>query len=210
MKQLFAYLLAGVMILALVACHKGEIESGPKNTDHMAADSSDTVTKVNMTYGTDEIRITLYKPDNASFTLGSENSQDAGDLVGLIADDSSWDAEVMGYISYNIDIPSNEPFADYYYLSKLRSEDYTSYEQTVTDMRMDYEGKPVKLIRYTYQEADDEEVCSACFIGFEFTDTSGGEDNGKGLMGLKVTSEDGELPDSELAGLFCEMFYPER
>jgi hypothetical protein len=200
MKKLLALLLAGIMVFVIAGCNNRDIEAGPDSTEHL---EEDVVNKINMVYGDDEVSITLYKPEDASFSVDAEDADDAGDIVIMLADDCSWDAEIMGYKHFE-GISSNEPFVEYYF-DGAASDDYTFYEQEATDLGIDYEGKPVKLIRYTYKEVDDEEEYKACFVGFEYKGT---EDSG--LFGLKIGSFEEELSDSYIKGLFNQMFTSEK
>ena len=201
MKKLLALLLAGIMIFALVGCNNAEVSEEADNSGYSEEldDAEDVVNKINMTYGDDETKITLYKPEGASFSVDAEDAEDAGDIVIMLADDYSWDAEIMGYKHFE-GISSNEPFVEYYF-DGAASDDYTFYEQEATDLGIEYEGKPVKLIRYTYKEVDDEEEYKACFVGFEYKGT---EDSG--LFGLKIGSFEEELSDSYIKELFNQMF----
>ena len=106
----------------------------------------------------------------------------------------------MGYKNYG-DIGSNEPFVEYYFLGKVVSEDYESYNEEAVELGISYEGKPVKAIRYTYKTTDDDEEYSECFVGFEY---EGSDDSG--LMGIKIGDFDEDLSDSELKELFSELF----
>ena len=200
MKKLFALLLAGMLVFTFAGCNNEDIEAGPNSSDNW---DEDVVNKINMTYGDDETKITLYKPDGAFFSVDAEDALDAGDIVIMLADDYSWDAEIMGYQHFE-GISSNEPFVEYYF-DGAASDDYTFYEQEATDLGIEYEGKPVKLIRYTYKEVDDEEEYKACFVGFEYKGT---EDSG--LFGLKIGSFEEDLSDSYIKGLFNQMFTPEK
>ena len=201
MKKLLALLLAGIMIFALVGCNNAEVSEEADNSGYSEEldEAEDVVNKINMTYGDDETKITLYKPEGASFSVDAEDAEDAGDIVIMLADDYSWDAEIMGYKHFE-GISSNEPFVEYYF-DGAASDDYTFYEQEAIDLGIDFEGKPVKLIRYTYKEVDDEEEYKACFVGFEYKGT---EDSG--LFGLKIGSFEEELSDSYIKGLFNQMF----
>ena len=201
MKKLLALLLAGIMIFALVGCNNAEVSEEADNSGYSEEldEAEDVVNKINMTYGDDETKITLHKPDGAFFSVDAEDAEDAGDIVIMLADDYSWDAEIMGYKHFE-GISSNEPFVEYYF-DGAASDDYTFYEQEAIDLGIDFEGKPVKLIRYTYKEVDDEEEYKACFVGFEYKGT---EDSG--LFGLKIGSFDEELSDSYIKGLFNQMF----
>ena len=147
MKKILALLLAGILVFALVGCNNAEVSEEADNSGYSEEldEAEDVVKKVGMVYGDDETPITLTKPDGAEFTLVGDDPLDSGDMVGLCADDYSWDAEIMGYEYYE-GIGSNEPFVDYYFSGSVVSEDYDSYEQEEIDLGIDYEGKPVKLI----------------------------------------------------------------
>ena len=201
MKKLLALLLAGIMIFALVGCNYEEVSDETDNSGYSEEldEAEDVVNKINMTYGDDETKITLYKPEGASFSVDAEDAEDAGDIVIMLADDYSWDAEIMGYKHFE-GISSNEPFVEYYF-DGAASDNYTFYEQEAIDLGIDFEGKPVKLIRYTYKEVDDEEEYKACFVGFEYKGT---EDSG--LFGLKITPSDEELSDDYIKDLFTQIF----
>ena len=205
MKKLLALLLAGIMIFALVGCNNEEVSDETDNSEYSEEldEAEDVVNKINMTYGDDETKITLYKPEGASFSVDAEDAEDAGDIVIMLADDYSWDAEIMGYKHFE-GISSNEPFVEYYF-DGAASDDYTFYEQEAIDLGIDFEGKPVKLIRYTYKEVDDEEEYKACFVGFEYKGT---EDSG--LFGLKIGSFEEDLSDDYIKGLFNQIFRLER
>ena len=201
MKKLLALLLAGIMIFALVGCNNAEVSEEADNSGYSEEldEAEDVVNKINMTYGDDETKITLYKPEGASFSVDAEDAEDAGDIVIMLADDYSWDAEIMGYKHFE-GISSNEPFVEYYF-DGATSDDYTFYEQEMADLGIEYEGKPVKLIRYTYKEVDDEEEYIECFVGFEYKGT-----DESGLFGLKITPSDEELSDDYIKDLFTQIF----
>ena len=205
MKKLLALLLAGIMIFALVGCNNAEVSEEADNSGYSEEldEAEDVVNKINMTYGDDETKITLHKPDGAFFSVDAEDAEDAGDIVIMLADDYSWDAEIMGYKHFE-GISSNEPFVEYYF-DGAASDDYTFYEQEMADLGIDFEGKPVKLIRYTYKEVDDEEEYKACFVGFEYKGT---EDSG--LFGLKIGSFEEDLSDDYIKGLFNQIFCLEK
>ena len=200
MKKLLALLLAGILVFALAGCNNEDIEAGPDSSDQV---EEDVVNKINMAYGDDGVSITLYKPEGAFFSVDAEDADDAGDIVIMLADDYAWDAEIMGYKHFE-GISSNEPFVEYYF-DGAASDDYTFYEQEMTDLGIEYEGKPVKLIRYTYKEVDDDEEYKECFVGFEYKGT---EDSG--LFGLKIGAFDEELSDDYIKGLFNQIFRLER
>jgi len=228
-KKLFTLLLMGILALSLTACGgekddskdkektKSNVTEEKENTEASEEEyeededesfeededfDEDVVEKINMVYGDDKIAVTLHKPENAEFTLGSDNPEDAGDLVGICADDYSWDAEIMGYRYYDT-IGSNVPFVDYYFAGNVNvyEEIYESYSEDAVDLGIQFDGKPVKRIRYTYKTVYDEDEYTECFVGFEY---SGAYD--KGLMGIKIPEYGIELSDSELEKLFCELF----
>ena len=201
MKKLLALLLAGIMVFFFFCCNNEEVSDETDNSGYSEEldESGEVVDKINMTYGDDETKMTLYKPEGASFSVDAEDAEDAGDIVIMLADDYSWDAEIMGYKHFE-GISSNEPFVEYYF-DGAASDDYTFYEQEAIDLGIDFEGKPVKLIRYTYKEVDDEEEYKACLVGFEYKGT---EDSG--LFGLKITPSDEELSDDYIKDLFTQIF----
>ena len=205
MKKLLALLLAGILVFALVGCNNAEVSEEADNSGYSEEldEAEDVVNKINMTYGDDETKITLHKPDGAFFSVDAEDAEDAGDIVIMLADDYSWDAEIMGYEHFE-GISSNEPFVEYYF-DGAASDNYTFYEQEMADLGIDFEGKPVKLIRYTYKEVDDEEEYKACFVGFEYKGT---EDSG--LFGLKIGSFEEDLSDDYIKGLFKQIFRLEK
>lgn len=205
MKKLLALLLAGILVFALVGCNNAEVSEEADNSGYSEEldEAEDVVNKISMTYGDDKTKITLFKPDGAFFSVDAEDAEDAGDIIIMLADDYSWDAEIMGYKHFE-GISSNVPFVEYYF-DGAASDNYTFYEQEATDLGIDYEGKPVKLIRYTYKEVDDEEEYKECFVGFEYKGTAD-----RGLFGLKIGSFDEELSDDYIKGLFNQIFRLER
>ena len=204
MKKLLAILLAGILVFSLAACGGTNSDVDVDIDEPGNEVSEDTVTKVGMVYGDDEIAITLTKPDDAEFTLVGDDPLDSGDMVGLCAEDYSWDAEVMGYKYYE-GIGSNVPFVDYYFAGSVNEEEYASYEETISDLGIDFEGKPVKVIRYTFKEVDGEEEYKECFVGFEYKGT---ED--QGLFGVKIAAFDEDLTDNYLKELFNQLITLER
>ena len=205
MKKLLALLLAGILVFALVGCNNAEVSEEADNSGYSEEldEAEDVVNKISMTYGDDKTKITLFKPDGAFFSVDAEDAEDAGDIIIMLADDYSWDAEIMGYKHFE-GISSNVPFVEYYF-DGAASDNYTFYEQEATDLGIDYEGKPVKLIRYTYKEVDDEEEYKECFVGFEYKGTAD-----RGLFGLKIGSFEEELSDDYIKGLFNQIFRLER
>ena len=170
-----------------------------------------TVEKVNMVYGTDKCPITLYRPVDAYFTVAPGTALNARDKVWLRADDSSWSAEVFGVVCVENRVQS-EAFAEYYYKGELSNsgEKLEYFRQEVTDLGVTYMNKPVKRIKSTYKKTNEKETYEACFVGFEFDDTSNGVPSGRGLMGFKIYSIKKEISVSYIKGIFCGLFYPER
>lgn len=199
MKKLLSIILAGLMVLSITACGGKEKKETNDEPSNISEEVEEGVEKINMTYGDDETKITLYKPDDAFFSVDPEDAEDAGDIIIMLADDYSWDGEIMGYKHFE-GISSNEPFVEYYF-DGAASDDYTFYEQEATDLGIEYKGKPVTLIRYTYKEVDDEEEYKECFVGFEYKGT-----DDSGLMGIKITGFDEDLSESYIKGLFEETF----
>ena len=97
MKKLLALLLAGILVFALVGCNNAEVSDETDNSGYSEEldESEEVVDKINMTYGEDETKITLHKPDGAFFSVDAEDAEDAGDIVIMLADDYSWDAEII-------------------------------------------------------------------------------------------------------------------
>ena len=219
MKKLLAILLAGILVFTLAACGgdvSDETIDPETETEEILEDEDfdedvdadfeyedmNDVKKVNMIYGDDENVITLNKPDDASFT-SIDDPMGKNDIMTICANDYSWDAEIMGYKCFE-KIKSNVPFVDYYFKDSV-DEEYESYEEEVTDLGISFEGKPVKVIRYTFKQVDDDEAYSEIFLGFEYKGTGD-----KGLFGLKIYAEDEELTDEYLTGLFEQLTFIER
>jgi len=221
MKELLVILLAGMMVFSLAACG-GEDSYIPEDTeydndifddedfdedfkddydDYVYEDMND-VKKVNMVYGDDKTIVTLRKPEGASFTM-IDDPLGANDIMTICANNYSWDAEIMGYKYYE-GIGSNVPFVDYYFAGSV-TEKYASYDQEISDLGISFAGKPVKVIRYTFKEVDDEEEYKEIFVGFEYNGTAD-----KGLFGLKIYAEDEDLSDNYLRNLFNELTFIER
>ena len=170
-----------------------------------------TVKQVNMMYGTDKLPITLYKPDDVYFTISPGIALNARERVWLRANDSSWSAEVFGVVCFEKSVQS-EAFVEYYYKGELSNsdEEIKYFRQEVTDLGITYMNKPVKRIKSTYKKANEKKTYEACFVGFEFDDTSNGVPSGRGLMGFKIYSIKNEISVSYIKGMFCKLFYPER
>ena len=170
-----------------------------------------TVNCINMVYGTDRFPVTLYKPDDAYFRIAPGIALNAGDRVWLRANDLSWSAEVFGVVCFEKSVQS-EAFVEYYYKGELSNsdEELKYFRQEVTDLGITYMNKPVKRIKSTYKKANEKKTYEACFVGFEFVDTSNGVPSGRGLMGFKIYSVQKEISVSYIKGIFCELFYPER
>lgn len=203
MKTIFALLLAGLMVFSFAGCNKENIEAGPDSTDHLH--TSGAIKKINLIYGDDEFLVTVYKPEGAEFAAHSNVLPKTSVFAELSAINLSWKAEIMGY-KYNEGNVSCEPFVDYYFSGSVTSKDYDFYEQNVTDLGFDFEGRPVKLIRYTYKKVNEEKENKECFVGFEY---SGSKD--KGLIGVKIMGAFNNTPsDNYIKGLFKQIFRHER
>ena len=148
-----------------------------------------TVEKVTMVYGTDKCPITLYRPVDAYFTVAPGTALNARDRVWLRANDSSWSAEVFGVVCFDNSLQS-EDFVEYYYKGELSKsdEELEYFRQEVTNLGITYMNKPVKRIKSTYKKANEKKTYQACFVGFEFDNTSNGVPTGRGLMGFKIYS----------------------
>lgn len=170
-----------------------------------------TINKVNLVYGTDKFPITLYKPDEAYFAIAPGTALNAGERVWLRANDSSWRAEVLGVVYFENNIQS-EAFVEYYYKGELSNsdEELEYFRQEVEDLGITYMSKPVKRIKSTYKKVNEKNIHEACFVGFEFDDTSNSVLSGRGLMGIKIYSIKKEISDSYIKEIFCELFYPKR
>ena len=199
MKKIFALILSCIMILTLVSCGGGNTKGhGSNDGFDDETDYDDIVEEVNMYYGDDETEITLYKPDVASFAIGADEAENAGDIVVLVADDYSWDAEIMGYKYYE-GIGSNRPFVDSYFVGDVVSDEYTDYDEEMYYLDLEYDDAPVMLINYLYEKEDSGEEKYETFVGFEY---EGFDDCG--LFGcIFVTEEDYE--DDYFAAVFAQL-----
>lgn len=215
--EIIVFLLSVFLILVCIAvfCYTGfKAKENPRYTgmpDPEFVRKQKTVNKVNMVYGTDKFPITLYKPNDGYFTIPPGIALNAGERVWLRADDSSWSAEVFGVVCFENSLQS-EAFVEYYYKGELSNsdEELEYFRQEVTDLGITYMNKPVKRIKSTYKKANEKKTYEACFVGFEFDDTSNGVPTGRGLMGFKIYSIKKEISAGYIKGMFCELFYPER
>lgn len=215
--EIIVFLLSAFLILVCIAvfCYTGRKTKGnPRYTgmpDPEFIRKQKAVKQVNMMYGTDKFPITLYKPDDAYFTIPPGIALNAGERVWLRANDSSWSAEVFGVVCFENSVQS-ETFVECYYKGELSNsdEELEYFRQEVTDLGVTYMNKPVKHIKSTYKKANEKKTYEACFVGFEFVDTSNGVPSGRGLMGFKIYSVKKEISVSYIEGIFCGLFYPER
>ena len=215
--ELIVFLLSVFLMLVCIAvfCYTGFKSKGnPRYTgmpDPEFVRRQKAVNQVNMVYGTDKFPITLYKPDDAYFSIPPGIALNAGERVWLRANDSSWSAEVFGVVCFENKVQS-EAFAEYYYKGELSNsgEKLDFFRQEVTELGVTYMNKPVKRIKSTYKKANEKEIYEACFVGFEFDNTSNGVPFGRGLMGFKIYSIKKEISVSYIKEIFCELFYPER
>ncbi len=215
--EIIVFLLSVFLMLVCIAvfCYTGrKTKENPRYTgmpDPEFVRKQKTVKQVNMMYGTDKFPITLYKPDDAYFTIPPGIALNARERVWLRANDSSWSAEVFGVVCFEKSVQS-EAFVEYYYKGELSNsdEELEYFRQEVTDLGITYMNKPVKRIKSTYKKANEKKTYEACFVGFEFVDTSNGVPSGRGLMGFKIYSVKKEISVSYIKGIFCGLFYPER
>lgn len=215
--EIIVFLLSVFLMLVCIAvfCYTGcKTKVNPRYTgmpDPEYIRKQKTVKQVDMVYGTDKIPITLYKPDDAYFTIPPGIALNAGERVWLRANDSSWSAEVFGVVCFDNSLQSDS-FVEYYYKGELSNseEELEYFRQEVTDLGITYMNKPVKRIKSTYKKSNEKKTNEACFVGFEFDNTSNGVPFGRGLMGFKIYSIKKEISVSCIKGIFCELFYPER
>ena len=215
--EIIVFLLSAFLMLVCIAlfCYKGcKTKENPRYTgmpDPEYIRKQKTVNQVNMVYGTDKFPITLYKPDDAYCTIPPGIALNAGERVWLRANDSSWSAEVFGVVCFENSLQS-EAFVEYYYKGELSNsdEELEYFRQEVTDLGITYMNKPVKHSKSTYKKANEKKTYEACFVGFEFDDTSNGIPSGRGLLGFKIYSIKKEISVSYIKELFCELFCPER
>lgn len=204
-----------MFVCIAVFCYTGcKTKENPRYTgmsDPEFVRKQKTVNQVNMVYGTDKFPITLYKPDDAYFTIPPGIALNAGERVWLRANDSSWSAEVFGVVCFDNSLQSDS-FVEYYYKGELSNsdEELEYFRQEVTDLGITYMNRPVKHIKSTYKKSNEKKTNEACFVGFEFDNTKSGVPFGRGLMGFKIYSIKKEISVSCIKGIFCELFYPER
>ena len=204
-------MLVCVALFCYTGCKSKEIPRFTGMPDPEFVRKQKTVNQVNMVYGTDKFPITLYKPDDAYFTIPPGIALNAGERVWLRENDSSWSAEVFGVVCVENRVQS-EAFAEYYYKGELSNsgEKLEYYRQEVTDLGVTYMNKPVKRIKSTYKKTNEKETYEACFVGFEFDDTSNGIPSGRGLLGFKIYSIKKEISVRDIKEIFCGLFCPER
>ena len=201
MKKLLAVLLALLMIFAFTAC--GKDTADVDETEITDSETSD-IESMTLVYDIDEKEVTIYKPSGCEF-FNAE--QDGSDLITIKDNDMAWIMDVWASTVYKDG--SGEPFASYYFNGELDdywAEEMTSFEQTVTELGFEYDGKPVKRIESTYLEEGEEEEETEIFVGVEFESTRNGEHFGDGLLGFKLSMYDEVPSDEELARLFKETF----
>ena len=204
-------MLASIAVFRFTCCKSKENPRYTGMPDPEYIRKQKTVNQVDMVYGTDKFPITLYKPNDAYFAIPPGIALNAGERVCLRANDSSWSAEFFGVVCFENSVQS-EYFVEYYYKGELsKSDEQLEYfRQEVTDLGITYMNKPVKHIKSIYKKANEKEIYEACFVGFEFDNTSNGVPFGRGLMGFKIYSIKKEISVSYIKGMFCELFYPER
>lgn len=199
------------MLFSFVSCKKTENPQDTGMPDPNIIRVYNSVMRVNMVYGTDKNKITLYKhTEDARFEVTPVVSDNAGERVSFAANDKTWRADIGGVI-YSESSPG-EPFADYYFSGKLGTfeEEYDFFNQEVTDLKMNFRGNPIFLIKTTYKKVQDENVYESRFVGYEFEDTLDGKPIGKGLMGFKIYDPHNKVSVSTCKRIFAQLFYPER
>ena len=119
--------------------------------------------------------------------------------------EKKWRADIGGVLS------SEEAFAEYYFDGTLSNADeYESFNQEVTDLKRNFMGNAVFLIKTTYKKSGDENIYESRFVGYEFEDTLDGKLIGKGLMGFKIYELKNEVSVSTCKMIFTQLFYTER
>lgn len=171
-------------------------------------DTYGTLESVDMIFGSDEIPITISKPEGSTIELDAEDAEEALDFVWITSDDFAWTVDVHSSVLY-YNGNADDAFVEYYYNGELDyfAEDYAYFDADVYELDMEYCGQPVMVIEYTFAESgyEDEEE-TEYFVGVEFEDTYNGEYYGDGLIGFRYYMFD-ETPDmDELASLFSEIF----
>ena len=170
-------------------------------------DTYGTLESVEMVYGSDELPVTIYKPANGTLELDVDEADDDLDYVWVSSDDFEWNIDVFSAVSYDVNAASCG-FVDYYYKGELHpnDDDYDAFEEEVYQLDVEYMGKPVMVIKYTFTEAGEDYEDTEYFVGVEFEDTYNGERYGDGLLGFKYYMYDQEPALEELGALFCEIF----
>lgn len=211
MKMAVIPLILCIVLIALAGCFKkGDPgDTGMPDPQHILVQK--TVTKVNLTYGTEKKIATLRKPDNAYFEILPQNALDVVNTVSLKANDSSWRADICSAIC-PYDGTSTEAFAEYYFNGKLSDSqtEFDAFVQYVTDLGITHMDKPVKLIKSTYKLPNDKQSYESYFVGFQFEDTVDGKQIGNGLMGFKIYMIDKVLSEEQLKSIFNQLFFIER
>ena len=106
--EIIVFLTSVFLMLVCIAvfCYTGcKTKENPRYTgmpDPEFVLKQKTVKQVNMMYGTDKLPITLYKPDDAYFTISPGIALNARERVWLRANDSSWSAEVLWDLRYTV------------------------------------------------------------------------------------------------------------
>lgn len=203
MKNL-SLILVITMLFSFISCKQTDKPQDTGMPDPNIIRVQDSVRWVNMVYGTDNI-ITLYKPDDARFEITPPANQNATKKVSLMHNDKEWRADIGGILS------SEEPFAEFYFDGTLSNADeYESFNQEVSDLKMNFMGNSVFLIKTTYKKSGDENIYESYFVGYEFEDTLDGKPIGKGLMGFKIYGLKNEVSVSTCKMIFAQLFYTER
>ncbi len=207
MKKLLSIILTGVVALSLAGCEK-KVDTDESGVSSNGSDDAAAVEQVKLYYGTDKQFITLYRPENSEFQIDPDEADDDDNyLVEICENDLAWVMDVWGDVAYSYG--NGDAIAYYYYngeLSEDTQELYTSFEQDVRDLGIEFMGKPVKRIESrSVDEGDDEEDVDI-FIGIEFEDTRDGEHCGDGLLGYELSMYDEVPSDEKYIELFKQVF----
>lgn len=176
-------------------------------------DTYGTLESAELVYGSDNLTVTIYRPENATLELEAEDLEDDLNLIWITENDYAWTVDVFGAVSYDLDV-AGKAVADYYYKGELHpnEDDYAYFDAYDYELDIEYKGQPVKVIEYTYVDSmyADEDYDyyeeTEYFVGVEFEDTFEGEHYGNGLLGYRYYMYDETPSDDELAKLFCEIF----
>ena len=197
-KRLFTLVLAGALALSLVACGSKDGEKIANkdggNVKQTESNNTSQTTKekatFNFLYGWESNEIPVCQPEGTTVTVNGiydpnyvpkENVM-TNNLLQFDGPDQNWYATVKDWCSeWNL---TADELPQYYWSGTLNADTATffdDYAQTVTDLEIKLNGKPVKYIQ-TFEEG----VPYDAFVGIEYDYASNGENHGKGLLGLHI------------------------